>query len=159
MWTTGSWDVPATVSQYLCKWQRRWQATSHRWGIGSFDIAAPKQNEKNGVNIKRSLGRLLFVITLRKPAPILINIAEKISSTVSRPVWIGLVIFFIHNACGVFCMVSYAGKIFAQSGATIDPNKAAMIVAAIPLTGTIVASLLVERAGRKVRFDFSSTLQ
>lgn len=72
---------------------------------------------------------------------------------VSRPVQIGIMVMFIHDCCGIFCMISYTAKIFSLSGAKTDPNKAAMIVAAIQLVATYISTMVVDRAGRRVCTD------
>lgn len=47
-------------------------------------------------------------------------------------------------------MVNYTATIFAESGSSLSPNMAAIVVAVIQLAGSYFSTLLVERAGRKV---------
>lgn len=60
-------------------------------------------------------------------------------------------VIWIHESCGVFCMLNYTSTIFAEAGAVIDPNQAAIVVATLQFVGNYVSTLLVDRAGRKVR--------
>lgn len=59
----------------------------------------------------------------------------------------------IHDSIGVFTMINYTGRIFAQSGSDIPPNQAAIIVGTIQLIGTYISTILVDRAGRKVELN------
>lgn len=52
--------------------------------------------------------------------------------------------------CGAFTMVNYTGKIFAASGSKLPPSESAVIVGIIQLIGTYMATLFVDRVGRKV---------
>lgn len=47
-------------------------------------------------------------------------------------------------------MINYTATIFAESGSEISPKLSAIVVAAIQLVGTLVATQLVDRVGRKV---------
>lgn len=47
-------------------------------------------------------------------------------------------------------MINYTATIFSESGSSIAPKLAAIVVAAIQLVGTLVSTQLVDRAGRKV---------
>lgn len=63
---------------------------------------------------------------------------------------IGLFLMFLHEFCGCFTMINYTATIFSESGSSIAPKLAAIVVAAIQLVGTLVSTQLVDRAGRKV---------
>ncbi|XP_018399375.1 PREDICTED: facilitated trehalose transporter Tret1-like [Cyphomyrmex costatus] len=51
--------------------------------------------------------------------------------------------------CGIFAMLSNTEMIFKMSGSSLSPNMSSIIVAAIQLFGSWLATLLVERAGRR----------
>lgn len=55
-------------------------------------------------------------------------------------------------------MVNYTATIFAESGSSLSPNMAAIVVGVIQLVGSYFSTVLVERAGRKVpiNIDYSS---
>lgn len=64
---------------------------------------------------------------------------------------IGLILLWLKQFSGVFVMISYAGKIFTDSGSAIEPNIAAIIVAIVQLIGTYISTTLVDKAGRRVK--------
>lgn len=67
-----------------------------------------------------------------------------------RPLFICMGIMIANILCGTFTMVNFTGKIFAASGSNLPPSESAVIVGIIQLIGTYVATLFVDRAGRKV---------
>ncbi|EDW03495.1 GH11266 [Drosophila grimshawi] len=64
--------------------------------------------------------------------------------------FIGLGLVMANQACGCFAMLSYTALIFHMSGSSLPPAVCAIIVGVIQLVGSYVATLLVERAGRKL---------
>ncbi|XP_053955055.1 uncharacterized protein LOC128861157 [Anastrepha ludens] len=48
-----------------------------------------------------------------------------------------------------FAFVNYMSHIFSESGSTMDPNKCTLIVGVVQIIGTLLASILVERFGRR----------
>lgn len=64
---------------------------------------------------------------------------------------IGIVLSFLNKFCGGYAMLSYSATIFKESGASMAPNTSSIVVGAIQLIGSYVATNLVDRAGRKVR--------
>lgn len=56
-------------------------------------------------------------------------------------------------------MLNYTAKIFAVNGETsFSPNASGIIVAFIQLLGSYIATLMIERAGRRVCVLYNSTL-
>lgn len=47
-------------------------------------------------------------------------------------------------------MVTYANNIFEEAGSTMSPSMASIVVGFLQLAGSVVASSLIERLGRKV---------
>lgn len=58
------------------------------------------------------------------------------------------------ETCGYLVVLMYAGSIFEKASESISlklsPNKQTIVVGAIQLLGSIVASCVVEKTGRKV---------
>lgn len=71
-----------------------------------------------------------------------------------RAMIIAIVLFAINQFSGCFAMLSYTATIFEISGSTMSPNMSAIVVGALQLLGAYVATLLVDRTGRKVIFNF-----
>lgn len=63
---------------------------------------------------------------------------------------IGIVLVVLNQFSGFFAMLNYTGSIFKEAGSSFSPNTSAIIVAVIQIVGTYIASLFVDRAGRKV---------
>jgi SP family facilitated glucose transporter-like MFS transporter 8 len=61
-------------------------------------------------------------------------------------------IVFIAAFSGNFALLTYTADIFADSGSSLRPNEASMIVAFIQLVGVYFASIFVDKFGRKVGF-------
>lgn len=54
-------------------------------------------------------------------------------------------------------MLNYAGQIFKDSGSHLSPNLSAIVIGVIQLVGTFTPTILVDRVGRKVRFNLKRT--
>lgn len=59
-------------------------------------------------------------------------------------------LMWLNQFCGCFAMLNYTATIFSESGSTLEPNMAAIIVATIQLLGSYISVQMVERLGRKV---------
>lgn len=68
---------------------------------------------------------------------------------------IAIVLCILNQFSGCFALVNYTASIFKVAGTTLKPNTAAMIVGGIQLIGSFLASILIDRAGRKVNIDFN----
>lgn len=56
----------------------------------------------------------------------------------------------INQFSGCFVLLNYSATIFRDSGSDIDPNISSMIMASIQCIGTYVATILVDKVGRKL---------
>ncbi|XP_028040511.1 facilitated trehalose transporter Tret1-like [Bombyx mandarina] len=97
----------------------------------------------------------------------LMEIEEEYSRSVRRATWksivqdrttfkafrIALNVMLSQETCGYLVVLMYAGSIFEQASESISlklsPNKQTILVGAIQLLGSIVASCIVEQTGRK----------
>lgn len=50
---------------------------------------------------------------------------------------------------GTFALVSYAAKIFSESGSDLNPHTSAIVMAALQILGTNCTSIFIEKIGRK----------
>lgn len=55
-------------------------------------------------------------------------------------------------------MLSYTSTIFKESGSSMSPNDASIVVGVIQILGSYASTLLVERAGRKMLMSLSAIL-
>lgn len=67
-----------------------------------------------------------------------------------RGILIGIVLMISACFTGVLVLVSYYETIFRMAGGTLSPEMSSIIVACIQLTGSYVATMTVEKAGRKI---------
>ncbi|XP_012062769.1 PREDICTED: facilitated trehalose transporter Tret1-like [Atta cephalotes] len=58
-------------------------------------------------------------------------------------------LFIGQQLCGIFAMISNTEMIFKMSDSSLSPNMSSIIVAIIQVFGSWLATLLVERAGRR----------
>ncbi|XP_055586556.1 facilitated trehalose transporter Tret1-2 homolog [Uranotaenia lowii] len=69
---------------------------------------------------------------------------------------IGICLMALNQYCGCFVMLNYTATIFEESGSSMAPNTAAMIIGTIQMFGSYLSTMLVERAGRKLLLIISS---
>lgn len=58
---------------------------------------------------------------------------------------------------GGFTVMTYAAKIFRDSGSSINPHISSIIVGCMQVTGSYVSTVVVDRAGRKILLIISLT--
>lgn len=75
---------------------------------------------------------------------------DLISGPGRKAMIIGIVLASINQMCGCFAMLNYTANIFEEAGSSLSPNMAAIIVSVIQVIGSSTATILVDRAGRKV---------
>ncbi|KAH8377879.1 hypothetical protein KR093_007661, partial [Drosophila rubida] len=76
--------------------------------------------------------------------------ADFVAPTSRKACLIGLGLVASNQGCGCFALLNYTAMIFAESGSSLPPTIAAIVVGVIQVVGSYVATLLVERAGRKM---------
>ncbi|XP_067617013.1 uncharacterized protein [Eurosta solidaginis] len=62
---------------------------------------------------------------------------------------LAFVIIILNQFSGSFAFVNYMSHIFAESSSTMDPKKSTIIIGLVQIFGTLLASTLVDRFGRK----------
>lgn len=55
----------------------------------------------------------------------------------------------VQELSGLFAMLSYSSIIFMESGSTLSPNMSSIVIGFIQLVASYVATVLIDRAGRK----------
>lgn len=74
------------------------------------------------------------------------------------PLLLSLGLMWSQQFSGINAVMFYATNIFVESGSSISPQYATIIIGASQVPATIVGSLLVDRLGRKVLLCISGTL-
>lgn len=65
-------------------------------------------------------------------------------------------LMFFQQAGGVNAVIFYTSDIFRDSGSSLDPKEATMIVGAIQIIATFISSLVVDKLGRRILLLTSS---
>lgn len=73
---------------------------------------------------------------------------------VQRAFTIGIVLIILNELSGFAAMLNYTANIFEEAGSNLHPNVSAIVIGVIGVFGTVVATNLVDRAGRKVIIFF-----
>ncbi|CAH2108550.1 unnamed protein product [Euphydryas editha] len=73
---------------------------------------------------------------------------------------IAMIVTLAREACGAVPVLNFAAEIFSlassNSGSILSPNQQAMLLGVVQVTGSTLASLVVEKAGRKVLLSVTS---
>lgn len=75
--------------------------------------------------------------------------SDLMTMPVRRAFTIGLVLMVLNELSGCSAMLNYTATIFQEAGSNLDPNMSAIVIGAIQLFGSITATNLCDRAGRK----------
>lgn len=70
-----------------------------------------------------------------------------------KPLSISLGLMFFQQFSGINAVIFYAGAIFEYAGTTLDSSMCAIILGVVNFIATFVATVLIDRLGRKVRDD------
>ncbi|KAH8407938.1 hypothetical protein KR222_004179 [Zaprionus bogoriensis] len=71
---------------------------------------------------------------------------------------ISMLLMFFQQFSGINAVIFYTETIFMSAGSTISASLSSIIVGVVQVIMTLSASLLIERAGRKILLLFSSTV-
>ncbi|XP_034477654.1 facilitated trehalose transporter Tret1-2 homolog [Drosophila innubila] len=73
-----------------------------------------------------------------------------------RPVCIQLALMFIQNICGINAVMFYTVMIFNMSGSTVDSYLSTIIVGVVNFLATLIATIVIDHAGRKMLLYIST---
>lgn len=74
-----------------------------------------------------------------------------------KGILIGVILMAINQFSGCFALLNYSATIFRDSGSDISPNTSSIIIASIQCIGTYVATILVDKVGRKLLLTISAS--
>ncbi|KAJ6633527.1 Facilitated trehalose transporter Tret1 [Pseudolycoriella hygida] len=74
-----------------------------------------------------------------------------------KGILIGVTLMAINQFSGCFTLLNYSATIFRDSGSDISPNMSSIIIASIQCIGTYVATILVDKVGRKLLLTTSAS--
>lgn len=73
-----------------------------------------------------------------------------------KPLMISLGLMFFQQLSGINAVIFYTVQIFKDAGSTIDENLCTIIVGVVNFIATFVATLLIDRLGRKILIYISN---
>ncbi|XP_018905127.2 trehalose transporter 1-like protein isoform X3 [Bemisia tabaci] len=82
--------------------------------------------------------------------------SELFAKMYRRPLLISIGLMFFQQMSGINAVIFYTVKIFKEAGSTIDGNICTIIVGIVNFGSTFVATMLIDRLGRKVLLYISS---
>ncbi|XP_069988510.1 facilitated trehalose transporter Tret1 [Penaeus vannamei] len=77
---------------------------------------------------------------------------------VLRPLLVSLGLMFFQQLCGINAILFNANTVFQDSGSRMGRDASSVVVAATQVLGTLLASFLMDRTGRKVLLLLSSVV-
>lgn len=87
-----------------------------------------------------------------------LSFREILNPNLYKPLLIAFGLMFSVSFCGFPPIMSYTVRIFEDAGSILDPNVSSTILMLIQMVSTIVSSLLMDRAGRKILFVISGSI-
>ncbi|XP_042893168.1 facilitated trehalose transporter Tret1-like, partial [Penaeus japonicus] len=137
--------IPESPSFLLQKGQDSKAQKALRWYRGSdYDVEAELQATKKSLEELQAGGKV-GLSGLGRPY-------------ILRPLLISLGLMSFQQLCGINAILFNANTIFKDSGSGMDQDASSMVVGATQVLGTLVASFLVDRTGRKVLLLMSSVV-
>lgn len=80
-----------------------------------------------------------------------------VTPTNLRAMLIAPILMAVAQFSGVSILVCYAATIFGNTGSSIDPNTSTVVLGITQLIGTISATILIDRLGRRILLIVSTT--
>ncbi|XP_063613166.1 facilitated trehalose transporter Tret1-like [Penaeus indicus] len=75
-----------------------------------------------------------------------------------RPLVVSLGLMFFQQLCGINAILFNANTVFQDNGSRMDRDASSVVVAATQVLGTLLASFVMDRVGRKVLLLLSSVV-
>ncbi|KAF4532171.1 hypothetical protein B566_EDAN002233 [Ephemera danica] len=128
--------IPETPRYLISKDRQKAARKALQWLRGSNADVTTEYNE-----IERSH------TTAQKEAP---RFAELFTQGNLKPLLISVGLMFFQQFSGINAVIFYTVSIFRMAGSTIEDNLATIIVGIVNFLATFVATVLIDRLGRKV---------
>lgn len=68
----------------------------------------------------------------------------------------GILLVALNQGCGCFAMITFTGSIFKEAGSTLSPNASSIVVGVLQIFGSLFATVLVEKCGRRAMMSVSA---
>ncbi|KAG5667691.1 hypothetical protein PVAND_015663 [Polypedilum vanderplanki] len=137
--------LPETPQYYLKKGENLKALESLK-----FYRSCSRDNEGKVKNELESLRNAVNNVNIEK-----IEVKDFVEKSTLRGLSMSFFLTFIASFSGNFAIMTYTADIFESSGSSLKPNESAMIVAFIQFIGIYVASICVDKFGRKILMSIS----
>ncbi len=67
-----------------------------------------------------------------------------------KPLYYGCFLLFVADFCGAYPLMHYSSLIFNEIGSLLSPNDSALVLCVWQILGSFLATLLIDRVGRKI---------
>jgi facilitated trehalose transporter len=67
-----------------------------------------------------------------------------------KPLYYGFLLLFIADFCGAYALMIYSTLIFNEIGSSLSPHASALVLYVWQIVGSFLATLLIDRVGRKI---------
>lgn len=118
---------------------------------------------KNRVSVTAGSQSLYYLLINTASKTIVISIVSVKDKILFRAFKIAIIVALAREVCGAIPVLNFAGDIFATASKgtnfVLTPNQQAMMLGLIQVTGSMLGSSVVEKAGRKVRDDISNNIK
>lgn len=128
--------MPESPIYYLKKLRQDEARRSLQWFRGNYYDVEPELMEKKQVLDKMEAERVPFTQAFTTPSA-------------KRGLVIGLGVMFFQQFSGINAVIFYASSIFRDAGSDMDANLSTIIVGVVMVIMTWVASMVIDRAGRR----------
>ncbi|KAF2895000.1 hypothetical protein ILUMI_11170 [Ignelater luminosus] len=133
--------IPETPRWYISKGKEKRAYNSLQW------------LRSKEVNIQEEFSNLFNAQNEASPK---YKVSELLKRANLRPLLISLGLMFFQQLSGITAVIYYTTDIFQMSGSTIDKNLCTIIVGIVNFVSTFIATILIDRLGRKVLLYISS---
>jgi len=135
--------VPETPAHYIGQKRYREARESLEWLRGTIHV------DQEYEDILRSV---------EESANLSAGLTDLVSSTNLAPFIISLWLMLGQQFSGMNAVMFYSGKIFEQAGSSLNDNVENIIVGAVQIVATIIAALVMDKAGRRILLNLSSSI-
>ena len=135
--------VPETPAHYIGQKRYREARESLEWLRGTIHVDQEYEDILRSVEESSNLSA---------------GLTDLVSSNNLAPFIISLWLMLGQQFSGMNAVMFYSGKIFEQAGSSLNDNVENIIVGAVQIVATIIAALVMDKAGRRILLNLSSSI-
>lgn len=112
------------------------------------------QNEDLTEILQKEINKLSSTIFTSENDGNSFNWSDLVLNPGRKALMIGSVLGILVPFSGCSTVTAYAAKIFKEAKSVLTPNMSTIIVGVVSLLGSLIATNLIDRAGRRVNYNF-----